>query len=59
MKAHVGTDTRSGIAHTLVTTAANTHDSDKFDDCLHGEEKVIFADRAYPKKERVQALRKR
>jgi IS5 family transposase len=59
MKAHVGTDTRSGIVHTLVTTAANTHDSDKFDECLHWKEKVIFADRAYPKKERVQTLRKK
>lgn len=59
MKAHVGTDTRSGIVHTLVTTAANVYDGDKFDECLHGNEKVVFADRAYPKKERIQKLREK
>ncbi len=57
MKAHVGVDSNSGVVHSLTTTAANIHDSDKFDDCLHGEEKVIFADSAYPKAERIRTLR--
>lgn len=35
MKAHVGADSNSGIVHSLSTTAANIHDSDKFDECLH------------------------
>jgi IS5 family transposase len=49
MKAHVGTDSSSGVVHSITTTAANIHDSDKFDECLHGEEHIIFADSAYTK----------
>lgn len=57
MKAHVGTDSSSGVVHSITTTAANIHDSDKFDECLHGEEHIIFADSAYTKWERIHTLR--
>jgi len=59
MKLHCGTDTRSGCIHTLKTSGANEHDSLYFEDCLHGEEKAVFADKAYQKKERIQILRKK
>lgn len=59
MKVHVWTDTRSWIAHTLHTSGANIHDSEYFDKCLHGKEKVVFADKAYQSKERVKELRKK
>ena len=59
MKVHVWTDTRSWIAHTLHTSSANIHDSEYFDKCLHGKEKVVFADKAYRSKEKVEELRKK
>lgn len=58
MKVHVWTDTRSWIAHSLHTSSANIHDGEYFDKCLHGKEKVVFADRAYRSKARVHELRK-
>ncbi len=36
MKAHVGVDIGSGVVHTLETSTAKVHDSQKFDDLLHG-----------------------
>lgn len=47
MKVHVGTDTKRGLVHSLVTTAANVHDSQMMDDLLHGEEEVVYGDSAY------------
>jgi IS5 family transposase len=46
MKLHVGTDTR-GVAHTAIVTTAKVHDSQLLEDLLHGQEKVIYGDRAY------------
>jgi IS5 family transposase len=57
MKLHCGTDSQNGCIHTIQTSGANEHDSLYFEKCLHGEEKVVFADKAYQKKERVQYLR--
>jgi len=57
MKLHCGTDTESGCIHTLHTSGANKNDSLYFEDCLHGKEQVVFADKAYQKKERIQNLR--
>lgn len=54
MKIHVGTDSESGLIHTVEVTSANVSDHDKFDECLHGEEKAVFADKGYCKKERKQ-----
>jgi len=47
MKAHVGTDTGRGLAHSVVVTDAAVHDSQVMDELLHGEEQAIYGDRAY------------
>ena len=47
MKAHVGPDTRKGLAHSVVITDAAVHDSQVMDELLHGEEPAIYGDRAY------------
>jgi IS5 family transposase len=46
MKMHVGTDT-NGIIHNVAVTEAAMHDSQVFDELLHGEEEVIYGDKAY------------
>jgi len=47
MKAHVGTDTKRGLVHRIVVTDASVHDSQVMDDLLHGEESVVYGDKAY------------
>jgi IS5 family transposase len=56
MKAHVGVDAHSGVTpkacpwhdmHSLQTTTAKTHDSQVWDDLLHGAETSVWADRGY------------
>lgn len=46
MKAHIGTDTQ-GRVHSVGVTDASVHDSQLLDDLLHGEEQVIYGDKAY------------
>lgn len=53
MKAHVGTDTQ-GRAHCVVVTDASVHDSQILDDLIHGEEKVIYGDKAYADEQKKQ-----
>jgi IS5 family transposase len=38
MKAHIGVDSRTKPIHSVVTTAANVHDSQALSELLHGEE---------------------
>ncbi|MFZ7094305.1 IS5 family transposase [Primorskyibacter sp. 2E233] len=47
MKAHVGVDAQSGIVHSLETTTAKAHDSQVWEDLLHGKETSIWADKGY------------
>jgi IS5 family transposase len=47
MKAHVGTDSNTGLAHSIVVTDAGVHDSQVMDKLLHGEEKTVYGDKAY------------
>lgn len=47
MKAHVGTDSNTGLAHSIVVTDAGVHDSQVMDELLHGEEQSVYGDRAY------------
>lgn len=47
MKVHVGTDTRKGLVHSLVTTPANVADNVVMHDLQHGEEKIVYGDSAY------------
>ena len=44
MKAHVGVDLDSGVVHTLEASTAKVHDSQKFDDLLHGDEQAVFGE---------------
>ena len=47
LKAHIGVDARTGLTHSLTTTAANEHDLNQADKLLHGEETFVFADAGY------------
>src|SRR4030043_31508 len=54
MKAHVGTDTRKGLAHSVVVTDASVHDSQVMDELKHGEEQAVYGDRAYTSEKKKQ-----
>lgn len=58
MKAHIGTDSKNGVVHSVEYTSANEHDSTQFDNLLHWEEEFVTADKAYHSKERKQDCRK-
>jgi IS5 family transposase len=53
MKAHVGTDSKSGLVHSIVVTAANVHDSKPLPDLLHGKETRVWGDSAYQGQQRA------
>jgi len=52
MKAHVGTDTGKGLAHSIMVTDAAVHDSQVMEELLHGEERAVYGDRAYTSEKR-------
>jgi len=58
MKAHVGVDAQSGIVHSLETSTAKVHDSQVWDDLLHGDETSVWADKGYVSAEREAAFNK-
>lgn len=47
MKAHIGVDSKSGVVHSMVATAANVHDSQALSELLHGRETRVWGDSAY------------
>ena len=47
MKAHIGVDTESGLAHSLETTAANVSDVATAHAVLHGGEEEVWGDAGY------------
>jgi len=47
LKAHIGVDSREGVVHTVVTTAANVADCSMLPDLLHGEERKVWGDGGY------------
>ena len=53
MKMHVGSDPQ-GRVHSVVVTDAAVHDSVVMADCLHGEERAIYGDKAYASEARQQ-----
>jgi IS5 family transposase len=56
MKVHTGTDTDSGLVHTVVGTAANMADINVLGELLHGNEETLHGDSAYHSKAlKVQA----
>ena len=54
LKAHVGSDLQ-GRVHHVVVTPASVHDSTMMDECLHGQEQVIYGDKAYARAQRQAA----
>ena len=52
MKAHIGVDADSGVTHSLDTSTAKRHDSQVWDELLHGEETSVWADKGYVSAER-------
>ncbi len=56
MKAHIGVDARTGLTHSLATTAANEHDLNQASNLLHGDEQFVFADAGYRGAEKRKAL---
>ncbi|MBI3561821.1 MAG: IS5 family transposase [Gammaproteobacteria bacterium] len=53
MKAPIGVDSKSRLIHSVVATAANTHDSQVLGDLLRGEETRVYGDSAYRGQGRV------
>ena len=47
MKAHIGVDSESGLAHSLETTAANASDVTRAHKLLHGGERRVWGDSGY------------
>jgi transposase, IS5 family len=47
MTAHIGVDVASGLAHTVVGTAANEADITQTAKLLHGQEEAVFGDAGY------------
>ena len=47
MKAHIGVDAESGLAHSLETTAANAADVSTAHAVLHGDEEEAWDDAGY------------
>jgi IS5 family transposase len=56
-KAHVGVDQGSGLVRSRVLTPAKVYESQVADDLVLGDEKAVYADKAYEKKARRQALK--
>ena len=60
MKAHIGVDAKSGLTHSLATTAANEHDLNQAGNLLHGKEEFVFGDAGYqgaPKREELAGVK--
>ena len=55
MKLHVGVDSRTGLAHSAVVTAANVHDKHPLPDLLHGNERRVYGDSAYASQKQLIA----
>lgn len=47
LKAHIGVDAKSGIVHSVCTTAASVSDVHMLADLLHGEERKVWGDGGY------------
>lgn len=59
MKTHIWVDADSGIVHTVICTTAKESDISQTEKLLHWEEKAVFWDKAYNKKEDKKKARKK
>jgi IS5 family transposase len=58
-KAHAAVDEGSGIVREAVMTPADVHDSVPADDLVQGDERAVYADKAYDSEARRAGLRER
>jgi len=58
-KAHVAIDQGSGLIRARKLTGAKTYESEVADDLVRGDEKAVYADKAYEKRARRDALKAR
>ncbi len=58
-KAHVAVDLGSGLIRRAILTPANVNDTTPADDLVMGDERAVYADKAYEKGERRLALKAR
>jgi len=58
-KLHIGVDQGSGLIRSRQLTPAKVYESQVADDLIMGDERAIYADKAYEKKARRQALKAR
>ena len=58
-KIHVGADQGSGLIRSRKLTGAKTYESEVADALILGDERAVYADKAYEKKERRAALKAR
>jgi IS5 family transposase len=56
-KAHVGVDQGSGLIRSVITTPANVNDTTPADDLIRGDERAVYADKAYDTYARRARLR--
>jgi IS5 family transposase len=47
LKAHIGVDSKTGIVHSVCTSAASVADKHMLPDLLHGEERKVWGDGGY------------
>src|ERR1700721_2712874 len=47
LKAHIGVDSKEGVAHSVCTSAASVADCHMMADLLHGEERKVWGDAGY------------
>ena len=55
MKLHIGVDSKTGLTHSAVVTAANVHDKHPLPQLMHGAEEELFGDSAYASQQELIA----
>jgi len=55
MKLHIGVDSKTGLAHSAVVTAANIHDKHPLPQLMHGGEHEVYGDSAYASQQELIA----
>lgn len=58
-KMHAGVDCESGLVRRLAVTPANVNDAAVADELIIGDERAVYADKAYDKKARREGLERR